>query len=107
MADAALWIDGAPVDLSAHARLSKLVQPDVPLPARRGTEVDVVVRCDVPVSHYEGGGWGTTGLNGTPSLCVPAEEECVLEAGWEQGFLSVRTTTRSYRVACPLMGVPS
>jgi hypothetical protein len=65
------------------------------------------VRCDVPVSHYEGGGWGTTGLNGIPSLCLPAAEEHVLDAGWEGGFLSVRTTARTYHVACPLMEDPS
>ncbi len=106
MADAALWIDGVPIDLAPWIRLSRLVQPEVPLPVQRGADVDVVLRTDVPVSHYEGGGWGTIGLNGTPALCTPAPEERVLEARWERGRLTVRTTGREYRTACQRMELP-
>jgi hypothetical protein len=103
MVNPALWIDGRRIDLSAFARLSKLVQPEVLLAPDRGAEIEVVVRCDVPVSHFEGGGWGTTGLNGAPALCLAADEERMLDAQWDHDVLTVRTTARAYRVACPLM----
>jgi hypothetical protein len=103
MMEPCLWIDGTPVDLAAQARLSRLVQPEIALPPGRNAEIDVLLRCDVPVSHFEGGGWGTTGLNGRPALCLPSPEERVLDARWERGHLSVHTTFGEYRVPCALM----
>jgi hypothetical protein len=103
MMEPAVWMDGAPVEVKARGALATLVQPDLPFPARRGAAVDVVVRCTVPVSHYEGKGWGTVGLNGTPAVCSSVEEEKVMEASWSGGRLRVVTNLRSYESACALM----
>ena len=58
--------------------------------------LEIVLRTDVPVSHYEGGGDGTIGMTGGMSLCYPVEEEVVLSAGYEEGRIRIVSNVREY-----------
>jgi hypothetical protein len=105
LSDPQLFINGALVDLSSFRASLDLLAPRVPLPALpENSELEIVLRTDVPVSHYEGGGDGTLGLAGGVFRCAAVEEEQVQAAGWQNGVLTVRTNRQTYTTAYELMG---
>ncbi len=98
LADPQLFIDGEPIDLARFQSSMDLIGPRVELPSRvaGAARFELVLRTDVPVSHYEGHGDGTIGLAGGVSLCYPVEEETILSAGCSHGQIRVVTNLRRY-----------
>jgi hypothetical protein len=100
-----LWLNGLAVDVSPWAISGELIAPQVPIPEalwQRDT-LDILLRVDVPVSHYEGGGDGTIGLNGGVWWVHPTPEEELVEWQWAEGMLRVRTTQQWYAVPYQLV----
>ena len=68
-----------------------------------GGTLEVVLRTDVPVSHYDGDGDGTIGMAGGIGTCRPVEAECMVQAAYKDGELTVATNRRVFRVPYALM----
>jgi len=101
----ALFLDGRAIDLAPWAASRDLIRPVVPIPADLASvdELEVVLRTDVPVSHYDGDGDGTIGFSGGIAACRPLEPERLLHAAYRDGILEVGTTSRTYRIPYALM----
>jgi len=65
--------------------------------------IEFVLRTDVPVSHYEGGGDGTIGLTGGVSICYPVVEEIIRRAGYQNGQIYLETNLSKYETVYSLM----
>jgi hypothetical protein len=91
-----LWLNGEPVDVTPWAISGELIAPQVPIPTT--AVLDILWCTAVPVSHYEGGGDGTIGLNGGVWWVHPAAEEQLREWHWADDVLRVRTTEQWYEV---------
>jgi hypothetical protein len=98
MHNALCWINGVPADLGLPVP-TDLLAPIVRIPEEweDAREIEVVVRCDVPVSHFDGKGEGTIGINGGAALCYPCEEERILRAAFDGAHIEVQTNLRTYR----------
>jgi len=94
-----LLLDGRPVDLAPWASSLALLPPDVPLPDWLAVDAvfELVLRSDVPLSHYEGGGDGTLGLCGGFALCLPVANEQIRAASFADGVLMVQTDHALHR----------
>jgi hypothetical protein len=92
-------LDGRPVDLTPWATSLALLPPDVPLPDWIAADAafELVVRSDVPLSHYDGGGDGTLGLCGGFALCLLSAVEQIRAACLADGVLAVQTDQACYR----------
>ncbi len=104
MHNAKCWMNGREIDLSSIS--SMLLAPFVPVPSEfeEDTEIDVVIRCDVPVSHFDGLGEGTMGINGGVFVCYPCEEEQIIDASYDGKHIEVKTSKDLYRWPYSLMG---
>ncbi|WP_308635441.1 hypothetical protein [Paenibacillus silvisoli] len=104
MHDPKCWIDGHEIELAGSQSL--LLAPTIAVPRHleNREQVEVVIRCDVPVSHYEGKGDGTIGLNGGVAVCYPCEEEVVLGASFDGAQMTVTTNEKTYRWPYKRMG---
>lgn len=93
-----LYLNGSAIDLSPFAASGELIAPHVPLPAQLEAleAVEIILRTDVPVSHYEGGGDGTIGMTGGMAWCYPVEEEQLQTAEYVAGVIRLRTNRRVY-----------
>ncbi len=106
LARPALFLDGVPVDLEPWAISGRLVRPLVPIPERLRdrADIEVVLRTDVPTSHYDGDGDGTIGLYGGVGLRWAQVPDRMARAEWRDGILAVDTTGgQSFRIPYPLM----
>lgn len=103
--DPALWIDGHSIDFGPFASSLDLIGPRVRVPEVLDdcAEVELVLRTDVPVSHYEGGGDGTIGLSGGVWLCRAVDEERVVAARYDGATIHLSTTHGNYSVDYALM----
>lgn len=103
--DPALWIDGHVIDFAPYANSLDLIGPRVRVPESLDdcAEVELVLRTEVPVSHYEGGGDGTIGLSGGVWLCRAVDEERVTAAHYDGARIHVSTTQANYSVDYALM----
>lgn len=95
-----LYLNGQAIDLTPYATSGELLAPYVPLPPQLEalTEIEIVLRTDVPISHYEGGGDGTMGMTGGITLCYPQAEEKLLSARYAEGSIQLVTNQRTYQV---------
>jgi hypothetical protein len=61
-----LFINGIEIDLDKFEISKELIAPRVELPEEFDdlTELDVVLKVEVPIGHYDGGGDGTVGMTG-------------------------------------------
>ncbi|MFN8446035.1 MAG: hypothetical protein U0175_34910 [Caldilineaceae bacterium] len=100
-----LYLNGQPIDLSPYATSGELIAPHVPLPAHLEAldEIEIVLRTDVPISHYEGGGDGTMGMTGGITLCYPVPEEKLLSASYVDGAIRLVTDQQVYQVPYALL----
>ena len=105
----ALFLDGREVDLSPWSTSGTLIRPLVPIPTGGtagdavGDALEVVLRTDVPVSHYDVDGDGTIGMAGGIGICRPVEAEHMVQATYKDGELTVATDRRVFRVPYALM----
>lgn len=95
-----LWLNGRAVDLSDWAISAELIAPHIPLPDDmwQEHELDILLRVDVPISHYEGGGDGTIGLNGGMWWVHPVAEETLISWQWRANQLEIESSERRYVV---------
>lgn len=100
-----LYLNGLAIDLSPFAVSGELLAPHVPLPAALEMldEVEIILRTDVPVSHYEGGGEGTLGMAGGMAWCYPVEEEALQSASYAQGVIRLVTNRQVYEAPYQLL----
>ncbi len=96
MQNAKCWINHHEIDLSPFG--SRLLAPVIPIPAslEDDLEIDVVIRCDVPTSHYDGDNGIIIGLNGGTAMCYPCEEEQIISASYDGEQIKVTTDTSQY-----------
>ncbi len=99
-----LFIDGEELDLSSYEISKELIGPRVTLPERYDnlTKITLVLKTDVSVGHYDGGGDGTVSMTGGMWLCRPVPDEQVVSARYEEGFITVVTDKNTYRSAYEL-----
>jgi hypothetical protein len=64
--------------------------------------LEIVLCVDVPISHYEGGGDGTIGLNGGLWWVHPHPEETLVSWHWQDDQLHIQSSTQMYVVPYPL-----
>lgn len=93
-----LYLNGVKISLEDFEISRELLAPRVEIPAQmeEAEELAIVLRVDVPVGHYDGGGDGTVGMTGGMWLCYQAEEEVVEEAYWRDDHVYVKTNFRVY-----------
>lgn len=105
MAQPQLFLNGQQVDLTPWQTSGELIAPTVPLPAHweDADEIEIILRTDIPTSHYEGGGDGTMGMTGGIILCYPQAEEQLLSASYAHGQIRLVTDQQSYQVSYALM----
>jgi hypothetical protein len=101
----ALFLDGHEIDLSPWSVSSTLIRPLVPISTtdHAGDALEVVLRTDVPVSHYDGDGDGTIGMAGGIGTCRPVEAERMVQASYRDGMLTVGTNRRTFQIPYALM----
>lgn len=95
-----LWLDGVAIDLTPWAVSGELIAPHVPIPADRDAvdTLEIVLCVDVPISHYEGGGDGTIGLNGGLWWVHPCAEETVVSWQLQTDQVHIQSSERTYVV---------
>ncbi len=100
LAQPRLYLNGQAIDLTPYATSGELIPPHVPLPAALAAldALEIVLRTDVPISHYEGGGDGTMGMTGGITLCYAVPEEQLLTASYSEGSIQLVTTQQVYTV---------
>lgn len=102
-----LFLDGREIDLEPWRTSMELIRPLVPLPedqqALPARQLEIILKTDVPISHYEGGGEGTTGLGGGIGICGKAEPELLHSADYFAGRLTVTTNRKTYELEYDLM----
>ena len=100
-----LYLNGQPIDLTPYATSGELISPHVPLPVQLEAldELEIILRTDVPISHYEGGGDGTMGMTGGITLCYGVPEEQLLTASYRAGSIQLVTTQQVYTVPYTLL----
>lgn len=93
-----LFINGIEINLDKFEISKELIAPRVELPEEfyELTELDVVLKVEVPVGHYDGGGDGTVGMTGGMWLCYPEQEEIVEEAYWKNNKVYIKTNFNVY-----------
>lgn len=96
--DPMLWINGEEISLSAFEKSGTLLPPHVKLSEKLANceFIDVVLRTNVPISHFEDGENGNIGLNGGLSMCYPCKEEQVLDFKYDGSYLRLITNVREY-----------
>lgn len=94
-----LYLDGEEMDLSEFSISQELLPPHILLPQRyyAACSIEVVLRVDVPVGHYDGGGDGTIGMTGGMWLCMPVESEPLKKASYDGETLTVQIGDTLYR----------
>ena len=99
-----LFLDDKEVDLSPFRSSMELIAPTVAIPdhLEAADEIDVVLRVDVPQSHYDGLGDGTIGLTGGIGVGYPVEEEVILSTTYADGELVVQTSRTTHRLSVDL-----
>lgn len=99
-----MYINGLKIDLSSFRISGEIIAPHIELPESlsHATEIDVVVRTDVPISHYDGGGDGTIGMFGGMGIGYPIPEEQVESAEYTKGMIYVKTNRKHYTAAYDL-----
>ena len=99
-----LWLNGEVVDLTPWAISRELIAPQVPIPVALMDvpTLEIVLCVDVPISHYEGGGDGTIGLNGGLWWVHPHPEETLVSWHWQDDQLHIQSSTQVYVVPYPL-----
>lgn len=90
-----IWFDDIEVDLSDFELSKELVAPIINLPADK-SDVNFLMRVEVPISHYDGGGDGTVGMTGGLWLCDEIEEENVISAKYENNKITLITNKNEY-----------
>lgn len=105
MHEAACWINGESIDFYSPewAVLAPVIQ--VPPQWEQAEIIDVVIRTDVPMSHFDGKGEGTVGFNGGCYLCVPCAEEVIVDAYYEDEQITIKTNLEHYHWPYRLMEV--
>lgn len=100
-----LYLNGQPIDLTPYATSGELIAPHVPLPPNLEAEdeIEIILRTDIPISHYEGGGDGTMGMTGGMTFCYPVAEEKLLSASYSDGSITLITDQQVYAVPYVLM----
>ena len=88
------------IDLTPWAVSGELIAPHVPIPAARDDAdmLEIVMCVDVPISHYEGGGDGTIGLNGGLWWVHPCAEETVVSWQVQTDQVHIQSSERTYVV---------
>jgi hypothetical protein len=104
MHDPQLYLNGEHVDLSPFRRSMQLIAPTVAIPEHldNAVEIDLVLRVDVPQSHYDGRGDGTIGLTGGIGVGYPVEEEVIQSTTYTDGELVVETSWTTHRLSVDL-----
>ena len=105
MHNARCWINGQLIDFycSEWGALAPVLEvPDI---WQQHDSIEVVIRTDVPVSHFDGQGEGTIGLNGGCYLCLPCEEEVIVEACYRDGQIIIKTNQQHYQWPYSLLEV--
>lgn len=71
--DLQVWVNGEAVDVSRYARCSALLAPQIAMPEvfTGGSEIEVVVRCNVSARQYDHNETGGSGFDGRPAVMVP------------------------------------
>jgi hypothetical protein len=102
-----VWLNDVAVDMRPYMISGELIAPQIAIPAacRTGAALDVLLRVDVPISHYEGGGDGTIGLTGGVWLMHPIAEDAMIDCTWADNQLHVQSTTREYCIPYHLSGL--
>lgn len=101
-----LYLNGEQVDLAAFSISKELIGPHVPLPAHLHgcAEIEMVLRVEVSVSHYDGGGDGTISMTGGAYLARPVQPEEVQSAVLYPEHIHITTNQREYTVPYTMMG---
>lgn len=100
-----LFICGREIDLSPFALSGQLIPPRIVLPDDlcRHAELDILLRVDVPTSHYDGKSDGTVGMWGGVWLGGPVEPERLVRAAYRDGHIEVETDRRALRIPYELL----
>lgn len=93
-----LFVNDMEIDLASFAISGELIAPRVELPEQYNeeTQLNVVIKVEVPVGHYDGGGDGTVGMTGGVCLCYPTKEEVIENVSYRNEQIEVRTNQNKY-----------
>ncbi len=102
------FLNGQEIDLAPFRISGQLIAPRITLPTEleHCTELDLLLRADVPLGHYDGKSDGTIGMWGGIWLGAPVEPERVLRAEYREGCIQLETTRRSFSIPYALGGEP-
>ncbi len=104
MREARLWVQGREVDISAHALRSAMLAPHIEMPGdlTAGSEIEVVVRCNVSIRQYDKNETGGSGFEGRPVVLAPqaAPEP---EAHYENNEVVITTGKTTWKIPHRLM----
>jgi hypothetical protein len=105
MHQACCWINNEPVEFynSEWGVLAPVMA--IPQQWEQVDTIDIVFRIDVPISHFDGRGEGTVGLNGGCYLCIPCESEQLLDAQYDGTQLVLQTNKQTIKWPYQLLEV--
>ncbi|MEI8197446.1 MAG: hypothetical protein WCI73_16240, partial [Phycisphaerae bacterium] len=103
----ALWINGQPVDLSAHLTRLELIQIDVPLPSELCGDVEIILRTNCGVSQYAKENPGGSGFWGQPALLAALPPLEPIEAAYAEGQIALQIGPERWKIPHQLMPVPA
>jgi hypothetical protein len=98
--DAALWVNGHPIDLSPYQQRMELLAPEIAL-SGDGGPVEILVRTDCGISQY--GKDGSSNFSGSPAVLIPSAGEPLEAADYCDGVLRLRAGGQSWQVAHELL----
>ena len=104
MRDARLWVQGREVDISAHALRSAMLAPHIEMPGgfAAGSEIEVVVRCNVSVRQYDKNETGGSGFEGRPAILV-SQAAPEPEARYENNEVVITAGGATWKISHRLM----
>ncbi len=104
MRDARMWVEGTEVDISAHALSSAMLAPHILMPDGfvGGSEIEVVVRCNISVRQYDQNETGGSGFDGQPVVLIPQAVSEPL-ARYENGRVIISAGDEKWEVAHAMM----
>lgn len=103
MHDARCWINGQEIEYYSSEWGVLAPYIEIPQTWEQVEMIEILLRTDVPISHYDGKGEGTVGFNGGCYLCIPCEEEVISQATYDGEQIEIITNRQLYRWPYRLM----
>ena len=98
------WVNGEPIDISAHTLRMELLEPEIAVPPQwSGQTIEVTLCCDTGYSQYAADGNHSSGFCGKPALLVEQTVSGIDHAEYRDGIVTVRSEPKEWKVSHALM----